>query len=167
MGEAKRRKKLDPNWGKGLGKKRLTHSYNFKKELDIQDRATRRSPKLERTRSYDFQEELDIQVIEDIPQRIEKMMPELSPDLIGSLYLGVNQGIIRGILRFDIYEIWMNPDFSIETKNEILSMIWRIDEQEDEEMLQKWFNDNEQKFRDFGTNIWSKLHYKTLDLKIR
>ncbi len=140
MGEARRRKKLDPNWGKGLGKKKMQGVSNS-------------------------QEKLDIQVIKDVPEKIKEMLPEKPPDLIGSLYLKLHQGIIRGFSRFDVYKIWMNPDLTIETTNEIFSLLWTIDGEKDEKMLKNWLKNNEQEIRNFGTEVWSKLHYQTLDLK--
>ncbi len=47
-----------------------------------------------------------------------------------------------------------------ETKNELVSMVWRTDGVKDDEMMEKWAKKNEQEVRDYGTESWVKLRYQ-------
>ncbi len=47
-----------------------------------------------------------------------------------------------------------------ETKNELVSMVWRTDGVKDDEMTEKWAKKNEQEVRDYGTESWVKLRYQ-------
>ena len=68
----------------------------------------------------------------------------------------------RGVVRFDVYEYWVNPDLTVETKNELVSMVWRTDGVKDDERTGKWAQKNEQWVRDYGTSSWVKLRYKSV-----
>ena len=127
MGEAKRRKKLDPNWGK--------------------------APKMPK---------LEIVVLEGREEEYDQTFPPVPESVIDYFYLGISEGKLRGVVRFDVYEYWVNPDLTVETKNELLSMVWRTDGVKDDEMTGKWAKKNEQYVRDYGTSNWVKLRYKSV-----
>jgi hypothetical protein len=138
MGEAKRRKKLDPNYGK----KRSTN-LNEEEEKD-----------------------LEITILESIGKKYERLFPPRSPGVIDYLYLKVSHGLIRCRIRFDIYESWVNPDLSVETMNEMVSMIWRTDGKDDEKGKTKWLNCYESTIRNYATDSWLKLRYKNIEQDI-
>lgn len=125
MGEAKRRKKLDPNWGKASKKKQL-----------------------------------EIVVLEGMEEKYDQTFPSVPESVIDYLYIGISEGQLRGVVRFDVYSHWVNADLTVETKNELVSMVWRTDGVKDDERTEKWAKKNEQKVRDYGTESWVKLGYQ-------
>lgn len=144
MGEAKRRRKLDPNYGKPNGKKRLANS-NKNEEID---------------------RKLEITPLKKIEKKYEQLFPLKSEDVIDYLYLKVSHGAIEARVRFDIYDAWINPDMSVETTNEMVSMIWRTDGKDDEKGKTKWLNCYESTIRNYATDSWLKLRYKNIEQDI-
>jgi len=125
MGEAKRRKKLDPNWGKAPKRRKV-----------------------------------EIVVLEGMEEEYDQTFPPVPESVIDYFYIGISEGKLRGVVRFDVYEYWVNPDLTVETKNELLSMVWRTDGVKDDEMTGNWAKKNEQYVRDYGTESWVKLRYR-------
>lgn len=144
MGEAKRRRKLDPNYGKPNEKKRLVSS-NKNEEID---------------------NKLEITSLEKIEKKYEQLFPPKSEDVIDYLYLKISHGAIEARVRFDVYDAWINPDMSVETTNEMVSMIWRTDGLEDEKGKTKWLKTHENTIRNYATDSWLKLRYKNIEQDI-
>ena len=117
-------------------------------------------------KNFTSKDKLEIEVFEDIPPDFDEMFPGISSNVIDFIYLRISQGIIRGIVRFEVYKSWMNPDYTIETENQLMSAIWRADGVKDDEMIQKWSKENEKYIRNYGTEIWTKLRAKNLTVTI-
>ncbi len=117
-------------------------------------------------KNFTSKDKLEIEVFEDIPPNFEEMLPGISSNVIDFIYLRISQGIIRGIVRFEVYKSWMNPDKTIETENQLMSAIWRADGVKDDEMIQKWSKENEKYIRNYGTEIWTKLRALNLTVTI-
>ena len=135
MGEAKRRKKLDPNYGK-------------KRSTNLNEEGTNK---------------LEITALESIEKKYERLFPPRSSGVIDYLYLKVSHGTLEARMRFDIYESWLNPDLSVETMNEMVSIIWGTDGLEDEKEKTKWLKKHESTIRNYATDSWLKLRYKNIE----
>lgn len=77
--------------------------------------------------------------------------------VIDYLYLGISEANFKAIVRFEIYDYWSNSDLTIESRNKIISAVWRTDGVKDDIKSQKWAKKNEQYIRDYATKIWVEL----------
>ena len=128
------------------------------------DRASRRKKRQAKAKVQgeieEGQNKLEIVLLEEIAEEWSKSFPSMPAKVIDALYLGISQGKIRAIVRFEVYSSWVNPDLSRETKSGLNWAIWRIDGGGDQEKIQQWAQKNEQEVRDYGTSSWVKLRYK-------
>ena len=107
-------------------------------------------------------QKLEIKLEKDIEEKYKKLLPSRAENALDHFYLEVNQGVMRAKVRIDIYEAWMNPDLTVETRNEMVSLIWRIDGVENNEEKRKWLKKHENHLRNYATESWVRLRYQAL-----
>ena len=109
-------------------------------------------------------QKLEIKLKKDIEEEYKKLLPSRAENALDCIYLEVNQGVMRAKVRIDIYEAWMNPDLTVETRNEMVSLIWRIDRVENNEEKRKWLKKHENHLRNYATENWVRLRYQALEI---
>ncbi len=99
----------------------------------------------------------EIVLLEDVPPEVIEQFGLIPSDVIDSIYFGISQGVFRAIVRFDIYQAWINQDGSKETNNQIMWAMWATDDSVDDQTIKNWKIHIEQPLRDYGTDFWVKF----------